>query len=517
MTAGGREGRQWHRVDVNKLSTTSTGSTSAVYVDGLSTTSTSSTNEMVATTCWSSSSRPGGPDSTGGPGPTSEAVGPAPRRGLLALIALLGGHGLSLLGNVITVIVIPLYVLHDTGSVLATGIAGVFATVPVIVGGALGGVLVDRIGFRTAAIVADLASGATILLIPVLAATTGLPFPVLLTLVFLSGLLDTPGNTAKSALVPDLAEGAGLSVARATGIHSAVSRSAAMIGASVAAVCVIWLGPLNALLIDAVTFAVSALLLGVGVPRYADARPADPEAAAPAPSTPGPDHARPSETPTQPATRRGYWTDLAAGIRFLHHRPLLRNLVLMIVVTNCFDAAGLTVLMPAYASTVGADGAIFGVMVAVFSGGALAGAGLFTWLGQRWPRRPVLVISFLLAGAPPYLAMAAAVPVPVLLAVLAVAGLAAGSINPLITTVLYERVPRQLRARVLGAMTTGVSLGLPLGSLGAGVAVTAAGLAPVLLAVGAVYALVTLAPLMGGSWRNLEPGSLDLSREAHRD
>ena len=156
-------------------------------------------------------------------------------------------------------------------------------------------------------------------------------------------------------------------------------------------------------------------------------------------------------------------------------------------------------------------------MVAVFSGGALAGAGLFTWLGHRLPRRPVLVLSFLLAGAPPYLAMAAGLPVPVLLAVLAVAGLAAGSINPLITTVLYERVPRQLRARVLGAMTTGVSLGLPLGSLGAGLAVTAAGLVPVLLGVGAVYALVTLAPLSGGSWRNLEPGSLALSPVTHRD
>jgi len=441
--------------------------------------------------------------------------GSASRGGMLTLITLLGGHGLSLLGNVITVIVVPLYVLHDTGSVLATGVAGVFATVPVIVGGALGGVLVDRIGFRTAAIVADVASGATILLIPVLATTTGLPFPVLLTLVFLSGLLDTPGNTAKSALVPDLAEAAGLSVARATGIHSAVSRSAAMIGASVAAVCVVWLGPLNALLIDAATFAVSALLLWVGVPRHADARPAAPDGQAAA--APAPDPARPAEYPTRAAGPRGYWSDLAAGIRFLHHRPLLRNLVLMIVVTNCFDSAGITVLMPAYASTVGADGAIFGVMVAVFSGGALAGAGLFTWLGQRWPRRPVLVISFLLAGAPPYLAMAAGVPVPVLLAVLAVAGLAAGSINPLITTVLYERVPRPLRARVLGAMTTGVSLGLPLGSLGAGLAVTAAGLVPVLLSVGAVYALVTLAPLTGGSWRNLEPGSLDLSPVTHRD
>jgi MFS family permease len=422
------------------------------------------------------------------PAPTARAVRP-----FLALTSLIAGHGLSMLGNVITVVVVPLYVLHDTGSVLATGVAGVFATVPVILGGALGGVLVDRVGFRRAAILADVASGLTILLIPVLAATSGLPFGMLLLLVFLSGLLDTPGTTAKSALVPDLAEAAGLPLARVTGIHSAVSRSAAMIGASVAALCVVWLGPLNALLIDTATFALSALLLWAGVPRQADAGAAALEAA---------------EATVLPAGWRGYWADFAAGIRFLTDRPLLRNLVLMIVVTNCFDAAGLTVLMPAYARTVGADGAIFGVMVAVFSGGALAGAALFTWLGQKLPRRPVLVVSFLLAGAPPFVAMAAAVPVPVLLGVLAIAGLAAGSINPLVTTVLYERVPRQLRARVLGAMTTGVSIGLPVGSALAGITVAAAGLAPVLLVTGVLYALVTLAPLSGGSWRSIESASL---------
>src|SRR5690554_8238485 len=90
------------------------------------------------------------------------------RMRLLPLASLLAAHGLSLAGNAVTMVVVPLYVLHDTGSVLATGVAGVFATVPMIVGGALGGVVVDRLGFRRAAIVADLASGVTVLAIPVL-------------------------------------------------------------------------------------------------------------------------------------------------------------------------------------------------------------------------------------------------------------------------------------------------------------------------------------------------------------
>ena len=106
----------------------------------------------------------------------------------LPLIGLLAAQGFSLVGNAITMIVVPLYVLQDTGSVLATGVAGVFVTVPVVLGGAFGGVLVDRLGFRVSAIIADIASGIPMLVIPLLAATVGLPFWALLTLVFLSGL-----------------------------------------------------------------------------------------------------------------------------------------------------------------------------------------------------------------------------------------------------------------------------------------------------------------------------------------
>jgi MFS family permease len=100
--------------------------------------------------------------------------------------------------------------------------------------------------------------------------------------------------------------------------------------------------------------------------------------------------------------------------------------------------------------------------------------------------------------------MAADLPLPILLTVLALAGLSAGSINPLLSTVLYEQIPREMRARVLGALTTGVSAGMPIGAFFGGLAVSAAGLVPTLLVVGSVYALVTLAPLVGRSWRALD-------------
>lgn len=406
---------------------------------------------------------------------------------LLPLVALLSAHGLSLAGNAITMVVVPLYVLQDTGSVLATGVAGVFATVPMIVGGALGGVMVDRLGFRRAAITADLASGVTVLAIPILAATVGLPFWALLSLVFLSGLLDTPGNTAKSAIVPDLAELCEVKLTRATGAASAISRSAMMVGASVAAVAVVWLGPLNALLLDAATFAVSAALIWGWVPKGVTGTTDDGLA----------------------QTAAGFWREFAEGIRYLARTPIIRNVVLMVVITNTFDAAGFLVLKPVYAKTITPDGALFGVMVACFAFGALAGAGLFGWFGHRLPRRATLVVCFVLCGPPPYIAMALDVPVPLLLAAFAFSGLLAGSINPLLDTVLYEKLPRAMRARVLGALTTGVTAGMPLGALLGGVAVEALTLVPVLVFIAVAYGIVTLAPLVGRSWKSLDatPGT----------
>jgi MFS family permease len=95
--------------------------------------------------------------------------------------------------------------LQTTGSAAQTGITGFFTILPVVVAGFFGGTLVDRMGYRRTSIVADLASGLTVALIPLLHFTIGLEFWQLMVLVFLGGLLDAPGSTARTALIPDLA------------------------------------------------------------------------------------------------------------------------------------------------------------------------------------------------------------------------------------------------------------------------------------------------------------------------
>ncbi|MET0853239.1 MAG: MFS transporter [Microterricola sp.] len=403
-------------------------------------------------------------------------------RGRLPLLGLLAAAFVSRAGNAITTIAVPLYVFSDTGSALATGVAGVFATVPVVIGGALGGALIDRVGYRVSSITADLASGVTVLALPILAATGTLHFGVLLLLVFLSGLLDTPGDTAKTVMLPELATRAGTPLARAAGAQSAVQRSASMVGAAVAGVLIGVLGAPGALYVNAATFAVSALLIAVFIPRM------------PRPAASG------SE---QPAESAGYWRGFADGLRWLWSNPLLRGIVLLVMVTNAIDTAGLTVLFPVYATERLGSATALGFMVACFAGGALLGAVLFAAVGHRASGRGLFVLFFVLAGVPPYLAMAFDVPLPVLLGVLVFSGLAAGGINPMMSTALFGLIPEPMRARVFGAMSAGVSAAMPIGAFLGGASIAVFGLGPTLLGAAGVYAVVTLTPLFGRSWRGL--------------
>ncbi|MGO7983440.1 hypothetical protein ACC691_36955, partial [Rhizobium johnstonii] len=121
-------------------------------------------------------------------------------------------------------------------------------------------------GYRASSIVADLASGLTVVAIPILAATVCLPFWALLALVFLSGVLDTPGDTAKAAIVPELAALARMPLARAAGAQATIERTAVLVGAAVAGLVVALLGPITALLIDAASFAIAAAVVAATVP-----------------------------------------------------------------------------------------------------------------------------------------------------------------------------------------------------------------------------------------------------------
>ncbi|MFJ2354950.1 MFS transporter [Frigoribacterium sp. NPDC087798] len=413
----------------------------------------------------------------------------------VALSSLVAAHAISQTGNVVTAFAVPFYVLGLGGSGAEVGLAAAFATAPVIIGGPLGGVVVDRVGHRRAAIVADLVSGASVLAMPVLALTVGLPFWALLALVFVGGLLDSPGQTARRVMLPALTERAGVRIERSVGLLDGSERFAKLIGASIAGLLVAAVGPVASLFVNAATFAVSAALTGALVPASGPVRTGSPN--------PRDDHPTDATDATEP-TRASYRSDLLEGARFVVRDPLMRLIVALVLVTNLLDAARGSTLLPLYANDRLGGAAALGLLVATMGGCALAGNVAFGFIAHRVPRRLTFVACFTLAGGPSSLAFALGAPLPVLVAATALSGLAAGALNPILGTVQLERTPEHLRGRVFGLVTAGAWAGIPAGALLGGVAADTIGLTVAFGIVAVVYTTVTLAPLTGGHWRLME-------------
>ncbi len=401
-----------------------------------------------------------------------------------ALYALLSAHAISQTGNVITAFAIPFYVLATGGSGVEVGLAAFAATAPVIVGGVFGGVVIDRIGGRRTAIVADIVSGVTVLAIPALALTVGLPFWALLALVFTSGVLDTPGQVARRVMLPELTETARVRIERSVGLLDGSERLSKLIGASVAGALVALLGPMAALVANAVAFLISAAITRLMVPATTVRMAADGD--------------------TDAAARRSYWRELRDGFRFVVRDPLMRLIVGMVLITNLLDAARSASLMPLYANAeLGGAGAL-AVIVAVMGGSALIGNVAFGFIAHRMPRRVTFALCFLVAGGPSSAVFALGAPFPVLVAAAGISGLAAGALNPILGAVQLERVPAPMRGRVFGLINAGTWAGVPLGALLGGIAADGLGLFASFGIVAIIYTVVTTAPLAGGAWRLME-------------
>ena len=392
------------------------------------------------------------------------------------LAALLASEAVSITGNRLTQLAIPWFVLQTTGSVAQTGLVGFFSLLPFVLSSALGGVIVDRLGLRRASIAADLASGASVLCIPLLYHTVGLPLAALLALVFAGALLDAPGVTAREALLPDLVKTAGTTLERGTSLHDGVSRAASMLGAPLAGVLIALLGPANVLILDAATFAVSALLMRAFVPAPP---PRDAEA----------------------ATER-YLAQLREGFGFVWRTPLVRAMVVMVLITNMLDAAMGGVLMPVYADRVLDSVVALGLMSGGMGLTAFLGTLVFAWIGHRLPRVSTLVAGFTLGGPSRFFFLAALPGVGPAIAGFTIAGLGIGVVNPILGTLQYERVPERLRARVFGAVSAGVLAGAPVGALLGAALVELIGLQETFLVFGTVDLACTLSPLWVPAWRD---------------
>jgi MFS family permease len=240
------------------------------------------------------------------------------------------------------------------------------------------------------------------------------------------------------------------------------------------------LGSSNLLWCDALSFFVSALLIGSAVPAFA-----------------------PREKQRRKEQQDRYLSGLAENLRFLGQQQVMLALVFTVMVTELLDAADSTVVMPVYVQQVFGNPIILGLLWGIFGGMAFLGAIIFGAIGHRLPRRLTFGLCFMLLSLR-FWSMAFYLPLWALIGTFALAGLAAGPLNPLILTVQQRLIPAQRRARILSIISTGYMAGTPLGGLLGGGLITWLGLTASLFLMAVCSLLATSSLLVNPGLKSLD-------------
>lgn len=419
------------------------------------------------------------------------APGNGPARRYRPLAALLAASWISLTGTRISMIAVPWLVLQSTGSPARTGIVAFAEMAPYVVVKALCGPVIDRYGPRRVSVIANAGSAVLVALVPLLHGIGSLHFATLVVVVSGVGTLSGPAGTAEYTLTASVSEHGKIPLERVTGLSDGVNRLACVVGPLIAAALVAGVGPAPALVADAVSFVLAAVIVGIGVPEARRATAAD--------------------VPTEPEqlTTSGfaaYRAQLRSGAAYLRGDGLLTSISLMVAATNLLDQAMGAVLLPVWAKHTGGGPRAIGAVAAALAGTAVVGSLFAAWRGNRLPRRLTFTISYLLGGCPRYFALALGLPLWAVLCVYLVGGFGIGTINPIIAAVEVERVPAPLRGRVF-ALTGALSwVGIPFGGLIGGGVAEAAGLKVALVGCGVAYLGATLLPALRPEWRDMDGG-----------
>lgn len=361
---------------------------------------------------------------------------------------LFGAQALSLLGDQLSRVALTVLVFDSTRSAALTGLVFALTFLPWVVGGPLLGVIADRLPRRDVMVGSDLLRAGLVALV----AVPGLSLPWICLLIFAVTLLAAPFEAARAATMPEVLAGDQYVVGSA--VSNVTQQLAQVLGYGGGGLVLLLLRPRQALLLDAVTFLVSAALLRAGVRDR------------PAGCTAGP--------------RTGALADVRDGAAVVLGDPLLRSLVLLAWAGAAFAVVPEGLVAP-YARDLGGGAGTVGLLLAAAPTGAVVGALLVGRLVAP-ARRLHLLIPLAVLSMAPLLAFLLRPGLPVSLLLLALSGIG-GAFQLPANAAFVAAVPAAVRGRAFALVAAGLYAGQGLAVLLAGVLSSV--VAPALVMVGA--------------------------------
>lgn len=355
------------------------------------------------------------------------------------LYVVLGSTAVNVFGSAVTIVAVPLLVLHMTGSAFHLGLVGAFEAVGLVLGNTFGGALADRFGARRTAVGGSSTAGLILATIPLLGGLDLLNVAVLCAIGLAANACGSTGGMARRGLVNQVAERAGVNVDRAESAYQFLLSAGYVGGLALAGLLAATVDLPTLIWIDAGSFFLTAAV--VTAVRY-----------------------RRETTEERTTTLLADWLD---GLRAAWRQPAVRLALLAGCAISGVAAATGTVVLPLYGTRPGAPEGGLGWLLGASTVGSLLGLGLYTLLVNRVARWAALLGCLALEGAAMF-AFVAVANFPARLAFLALAGLGSGPVVPLVMSLIRRFTPEDMHGRVLGlffAAATGLS---PLANLVAG-------------------------------------------------
>jgi MFS family permease len=169
--------------------------------------------------------------------------------------ALFAAYTVSMLGDIVAAVALTVLVFERTGSSFLAGVTFTLAFVPYLFSGALLSSLVDRVPPRRLMIGCDLLSAAIVALM----ASSAVPVWALLALLFVLGLISPVAGGMRNRLLVVVLPGGAFIAGRS--LFRIVAQSAQVVGNAAGGLLIALTSPRGALLIDCVSFLVSALVV----------------------------------------------------------------------------------------------------------------------------------------------------------------------------------------------------------------------------------------------------------------
>lgn len=402
---------------------------------------------------------------------------------MLIPLAYLTSYLLSVLGNSIAGVALPLIVLQVTGSVLGAGTVAAATALPAVLAGLLMGVAIDRINRRASSVVTDLISAVAIAALPLIDLATGLTLGWFILFGVIGSLGDVPGMTAREALLPAIVRHGRIGAERLIGIREALGAIALVLGPAAAGTLMVLFDGSTVLWVTAAT-SLAAALITLLIPHRVGA------------VTTG------DGVPARQAART--WNQLREGWRVLFGSGFLLVTTALSVVSVIVLAALQGLLLPVYFSLEQQPG-MLGFVLTALAVGTLVGSGIYAVAGARGRRRGWFLaglvgttIGFGLVGS--------LASVWIVFAGAFVVGLSSGLFGSLIGVLMIERIPEQMRGRILGTQNAIMTAAPALGIIVAAVITEYAGVRWAAAALAAVWLVALVLGLAARSLRTLEAG-----------